>query len=190
MKIGQSTLFSALVLSTLSLGGCAMAKPETLIFEKHNIKLKCFDASDLKIGYGNYRTHGLNDREYAPNHQRDICPSKKPSDDTKYLSGGMGYYRSFEGSLRVQWHALDDSVIDTTINLDDVFPDKIIPHHEDPKRIYWPIPTTRLPFIVIEINDRILNIYSDVDISILPEDGNVSNRTSHRNRTLMFSKTY
>ncbi|WP_310439829.1 hypothetical protein [Sulfuricurvum sp.] len=190
MKIVQGTLFSTLILSTLSLGGCAMAKSGVLTFEKHNIKLKCFDASDLKIGYGNYRTHGLNNREYTPNHQRDICPSKKSNDDTKFLSGGMGYYRAFEGPLRIQWHALDDSIIDTTVDLDEIFPGKIIPNKEDPNRIYWPIPTSRLPFIVIEVNDRTLSIYSDADISIVPEDGNVSNRASHRNRTLMFSKIY
>lgn len=190
MNILKVAFLSALFLSTLSLGGCAMATSEILTFEKHNIKLKCFDASDLKIVYGNYHTHGLNNREYTPNHAREVCTSKKPNDDTKFLSGGMGAYRSFEGPLRVQWHALDDSIIDTTVDLDEIFPDKIIPNKEDPNRIYWPIPTSRLPFIVIEVNDRTLNIYSDVDISIVPEDGNISNRTSHRNRILMFSKTY
>jgi len=190
MNIVQSSFVGALVLLILSFGGCAMAKSEILTFEKHNIKLKCFDASDLKIVYGNYHTHGLNNREYTPNHVREVCPSKKPNDDTKFLSGGMGAYSAFEGPLRVQWHALDDRVIDTTIDLDEIFPGKVIPNKEKSNRIYWPIPTTGLPFIVIEVNNRTLNIYSDVDISIVPEDGNVSNRTSHRNRTLVFSKTY
>lgn len=190
MNIVQNSFVGVLVLFTLFLSGCSVAKPGVLRFEKHNIKLKCFDASDLKIQYGNYNTHGLNNREYTPNHKREICPSKKADDDTKFLSGGMGYYRAFEGPLRVQWHSLDDSEIDTIVDLNEVFPEKIIPNKEDPNRIYWSIPTSRLPFIAIEVNNRTLTIYSDVDISILPEDGNVSNRTSHRNRTLMFSKTY
>lgn len=167
-----------------------MATSKNLKFEKHNIKLKCFDASDLKIVYGNYHTHGLNNREYNPNHAREVCPSKKPNDDTKFLSGGMGAYSAFEGPLRVQWHALDDSMIDTTVDLNEIFPEKVIPNKEKSNRIYWPIPTIGWPFIVIEVNNRMLNIYSDVDISILPEDGNISNRTTHRNRTLVFSKTY
>ena len=170
--------------------GCALAQPGVLTFDKHNIVLDCYDASDMKISYGNYRNHGLYQREYTPGHERKVARAKRPSDDTNFLDGTMGYYRAFEGLLYVQWHALDDSVIKTTVDLDEVFPGKVIPNHEDPKRIYWPIPTGRLPCIVIEVNNRTLSIYSDVDILLLPEDGNASNKKSHRNRTLVFSKTY
>lgn len=190
MKIVQSILFSALVLSTLSLGGCAMAKPGVLMFDKHNIDLECFDASDMRISYGNYKSHGLYLRKYNHNHERKIARAKVPSDDTKFLSGTMGHYRAFEGPLFVQWHALDDSVIETTIYLDEIFPNKAIPHKEDIKNIYWSIPTTGLPVIVIEVNNRTLNIYSDVDVSLIPENGDVHHRISKRNRTLVFSKTY
>lgn len=167
-----------------------MTKPGILMFDKHDLYLDCYSSSDLRIGYGNYHSHGVFIREYNPEHRRVIARAKQPSDDTKFLSGTMGHYRSFEGPLYIQWHALDDSVIETTIDLDEIFPGKVIPNHEDPKLIYWPIPSVGNPVIVIEVNDRTLNIYSDVDISLLPEDRNVSNRTSKRNRTLMFSKTY
>lgn len=190
MNILKVAFLSALFLSTLSVGGCAMTKPGILTFDKHDIKLQCYDASDMKIRYGNYRSHGAYEREYNRDHRREIARAKVPSDDTKFLSGTMGYYRSFEGPLYIQWHALDDSVIETTIDLDEIFPGKVIPNHEDPKLIYWPIPTVGNPVIIIEVNDRTLNIYSDVDISLLYEDRNASNRTSKRNRILVFSKTY
>lgn len=190
MKIVQNSFMSILILLSLFLDGCSIPKPGVLTFDKHDLHLDCYSASDLKIGYGNYRRHGLYNREYNRDHQRIIARAKVPEDDTRFLSGGMGSYRSFEGPLRVQWHSLDDSIIDTTIDLNEIFPDKVIPNKENPNRIYWPIPTTGNPVIVIEVNDRTLNIYSDADISIVPEDGNVSNRTSHRNRNLMFSKTY
>lgn len=190
MKIVQNSFMSGLILLSLFLDGCSIPKPGVLTFDKHDLYLDCYSASDLKIGYGNYRRHGLYNREHNPNHEREICRAKRPDDDSRYLNGTMGYYRSFEGPLRVQWHSLNDSEIDTTVDLNEVFPEKIIPNKENPNRIYWPIPTIGNPVIVIEVNDRTLNIYSDVDISILSEDGNVSKRTSHRNRTLMFSKTY
>jgi hypothetical protein len=167
-----------------------MAKPGVLTFDKHNLKINCYSASDVKIAYGQHKALGAFNREYKPAHIREIGRAKQVSDDTRFLSGGMGAYRSFEGPLILQWHALDDSIINTTIDLDTIFPAKAIPHHEDIKRIYWPIPTSRLPFIVIEVNDRELSIYSDVDISLLPEDRNASNRTSKRNRTLVFSKVF
>jgi len=190
MRLMQQKWLINLGLIIMFCAGCAMAQPGVLTFDKHNIVLYCYDASDMKISYGKHQSHGLYEREYTPNHERKIARAKQPSDDTKFLAGGMGDYRAFEGLLYVQWHALDDSVIKTTVDLDELFPNKIIPHKEDPKRIYWPIPTPRLPFIVIEVNDRTLNIYSDVDVLLLPEDGNVSNKKSHRNRTLVFSKTY
>ncbi|MDD3770013.1 MAG: hypothetical protein PHV10_05305 [Sulfuricurvum sp.] len=190
MNIVQSSFVGALVLLILSFGGCAMAKPGVLTFDKHDLYLDCYSASDLRISYGNYKSHGLYLRQNNRNNERKIARAKEPNDDTKFLSGTMGYYRSFEGPLYIQWHAFDDSVINTTVDLDEIFPAKTIPNHEDPNRIYWPIPTTGNPVIVIEVNNRTLSIYSDVDISIVPEDGNVSNRTSHRNRTLVFSKTY
>lgn len=94
-----------------AIGGCAMAKSGVLTFDKHDMKLQCYDASDMKIRYGNYRSHGAYEREYNQDHRREIARAKVPSDDTKFLSGTMGYYRPFEGPLYIQWHALDDSVI-------------------------------------------------------------------------------
>jgi len=167
--------------------GCAVAQPDVLTYSKHTLDIDCYNASDVKIKYGSYNVPGRNNREV--NNERKICRDKTERDEKRSPSL-TGMYHGFEGPLRVQWHALDDSVIDVVINLDEVFPNKVIPHNEDPKRIYWSIPTSRLPFIVIEVNNRTLNIYSDVDILLLPEDGNVSNKKSHRNRTLVFSKTY
>ncbi len=190
MRLMQQKWLIIIGMLMMLCAGCAVAQPGVLTFDKHNIKLDCYDASDMKISYGKHQSHGLYEREYIPGHERKVARAKQPSDDTKFINGGMLYYRAFEGPLYVQWHALDDSVIKTSVDLDELFPNKIIPHKEDTKRIYWPIPTPRLPFIVIEVNNRTLNIYSDVDILLLPEDGNVSNKKSHRNRALVFSKTY
>ena len=167
--------------------GCALTQPDVLTYAKHSLDIDCYNASDIKVKYGSYNVPGRNNGEVY--NERKICRDKTQYDEKRSPSL-TGMYHGFEGTLRIQWHDLDDSVIDTVINLDELFPNKVIPHKEDPSRIYWPIPTPRLPFIVIEVNNRTLSIYSDVDIFLLPEDGNVSNKKSHRNRTLVFSKTY
>jgi hypothetical protein len=190
MNLVKKVFLMALFFATFVLGGCSIPKPGILTFDKHNIDLECFDASDMRISYGNYKSHGLYLREYNHNHERKIARAKQTTDDTKFLSGTMGYYRAFEGPLYVQWHALDDSVINATIDLYKIFPDKVIPNNEDPKQIDWSLPTSGLPVIVIEVNNRTLNIYSDVTILFEHPDHKPGHRISKRNRILVFSKTY
>jgi hypothetical protein len=187
-RLGRS--FTALIFSIFIFNGCAIPMPGVLTYEKHSLHIDCYSASDVKITYGPYRALGAFNREFKPDHRRELGRPKQLSDDTKFLTGNMEYYRSFEGPLKIQWHSLDDSVIETTIDLNKIFPAKIVPHNEDPNRIYWPIPTTVPPVIVIEVNDRTLSIYSDVAISLIPDDRNISNRKSKRNRILVFNKTY
>lgn len=189
MNLLKTILTSAIIFFSLLASGCSMPKPGVLTFDEHTFNLKCYRASDMKVAYGNYHSLGLSNRAYTPNHERRICRAKKLSDNDS--RGSMiGLYSAFEGPLHVQWHALDDSVINATVDLDEIFPDKEIPNNEDPKQIDWNFPTSGLPAIVIEVNDRTLNIYSDVTILLEAPDHNPSHRISKRNRKLVFSKTY
>lgn len=189
MSLTKIIFLNILFIFILILEGCAMGKPGQLVFYKHDFALECYQASDMKIRYGNY-SKGIFLREYTHDHKRKIAHAKRPSDDTKFLTGLIGTYYAFEGPLRIQWHALDDSVINATVDLNKIFPEKEIPNNEDPKQIDWSLPTSGLPVIVIEVNNRTLNIYSDVTILLENKDHNPSHRISKRNRKLVFSKTY
>jgi hypothetical protein len=50
--------------------------------------------------------------------------------------------------------------------------------------------TGEAPIIVIEVNDRMLDVYMDVSIQLKSEVPLTTKRLGHRSRTLAYSKTF
>jgi hypothetical protein len=157
-----------------------MSTAADLKFQRHNLALNCYSAGDMRVTYA----HQLH-TAYSGKMARE----KRPEDD-KRLPSSIIDFRAFEGPLKVEWRSRDGESHLVVLELDDIFKDKVVLHREDPQRIDESMPMIPSnPTIVIEVNDRTLNVYMDVDIALHPTDPNARARDMRRNRTLAYSKT-
>jgi hypothetical protein len=143
-----------------------MAQEHVIKFGKHHsLELYCYDASDATIRYSRtYVGRYTRDDESDP---RDLAPSKKTGDE-KHQKPHMLGYPVFAGTVRLSWHDLQDNPIEYTFTFDEIFPDRIIPHPKDlDDQIIWEDPLFNDPGIILEINDRALNIYTVIELDTL-----------------------
>jgi len=153
---------------------------------KHNIGLKCYNASDLHLVYGRFGMK-IYDREDNDG-KRDLADPKSERSNPEANMVGFEVFRD-NGRVKLSWRDYNDNPIEYEFNLYDIFKDKIIPHRkEDEDLIVWEQPYIFTPGIIFEVDDRTLNIYSDVDIRLIdPKTGKKRNR---RDLILAFSKTF
>jgi len=159
-----------------------------LRFKEHAMDVSRYSASQTTVTYGRHSIY----RSVFPGSRPEIIRAKTPADEKRDMTGGgYGGLRAFEGPLQVKWHSLDGEAHEATLNLEDIFKDRIVLHREDPSRIDPSLPMISSgPTIVVEVNDRTLSIYMDVHIYLRPMDPNVRTREDRRNRTLAYSKTF
>jgi len=150
----------------------------------HEIGLDCYNASDLHLAYGRFGAR-RNVREENDG-KRDLAGPKPEGLVTKATAG---IFEVFRDKVKLRWRDYDDNPIEYEFYFEDVFKDKIIPHvKEDEDLIFWKDPYSGLPGIIIEVDNRTLNIYSDIDIGlVVPNTNKIRTR---RDRILAFSKTF
>jgi len=154
--------------------------------DKHNIGLDCYNASDLQLVYGKFR---------------DWCYPREDNDGKRDLAGPkpewynpkatMGTFEVFRdgGRVKLSWRDYHDNPIEYELNLYEIFKDKIIPHRkEDEDLIVWEQPYIFTPGIIFEVDDRTLNVYSDVKIRLI--DPETNKKRNRRDLILAFSKTF
>jgi len=152
---------------------------------KHDLGFGIYNASDFDFNYGSFRAL-LYSREDNDG-ERDLAPPRRTGHLAKPTAGS---FRVFEDKVKLSWRDYNDNLIEYEFNFEDIFKDKIIPHNkEDEDLIYWKHPIQGVPGIVIEVDDRTLNIYSDVDI-YLEEEPDSEYLRPRRDRILVFSKTF
>jgi len=163
----------------------AIAEERVVRFgDLHDIGLDCYNASDLRLIYGRFGALRY-DRE-DNNGKRDLAGPKREG----YVSNAtMGTFEVFRDIVKLSWHDYDDNVINYEFYFEDIFKDKIIPHlKEEEDLIFWDSPYRGIPGIIIEVDNRTLNIYSDVNIRlVIPNTNKIKTR---RDRLLAFSKTF
>jgi hypothetical protein len=96
-----------------------------------------------------------------------MCPAKQPSYDKELPNvhmGPRGYFDAFEGPLTVKWRSLDGAQYSVVLDLNEIFKDRIVRHTEDPKRVDHD--SSHYPVIVVEVNDRTVNLYMDVHVAL------------------------
>ena len=158
--------------------GCAtMSTINELKFKRHDLILKCFSATKMEVTYRHQRLGGGG---WDGKMQR----AKRPEDD-KSVSGVIMFFRAFETPLKVEWRSLDGTEHSIFLDLDEIFKNRIVLHNEDPERVD-PV-NTRDPIIVVEVNNRTISLYMDVDVALYPTES--SPRKLNRHRTLVYSKT-
>lgn len=160
-----------------------MTDDNVLRFTEHNFALFCYDCSNVHVVYGR-RAHDLWDEGKA-------APARTAADARRYPNAKFGTYRAFETPLDARWSALDGTPLSCQVDLDAVFPERIVPHTVDPRRIYRPMPISgRQPTILVEIDDRTLSVYIDATIQTLPEGADpLAGRDETDCRTLAFTRT-
>jgi len=169
--------------------GCATmsSTPRPLKFDKFNFSTSCFSADDMEVIYGNrhIRNSKMINKLFPPSKMR---PAKQPNDDKRLPRvhmGPKGYFEAFEdGPITVKWRSLDNTQHSIVLDLDEIFKDRIVRHTEDPKLVDHV--NSRNPVIVVEVNNRTINLYMDVWVSLSRTE--TSKRISHRHRTLIYSK--
>jgi hypothetical protein len=159
-----------------------MPIPQPLRFSTHHFALFCYAVSDVRVTYAG-RAHELWD-EGGP------APAKTAADATRYPNAQFGVYEAFEGPVQARWRAQDGSALSWDVDLEQVFPDRTVLHGADPQRIYAPIPLTGgRPVLIVELNDRTLNIYMDVTVQTVPASAAATKRDETEYRTLAYSHT-
>jgi hypothetical protein len=154
-----------------------MNKP--LTFKTHSLAMTCFNASNMKVKYG----------QFVTNHcSNELARAKIPQDDTE-LPSRIVAIPAFLGPLHVQWQALDGTALSETLNLDEIFKGKVVLHNEDPKQLEPTLPLIMDPTIVVEVNDRTLTIYMNAYMGLITDEPGKLRRGS-RNRVIAYQKTF
>ena len=150
----------------------------------HKIGLACFNASDLHLAYGRFGARRYPREENDG--KRDLAG---PKSEGRAKKANMGTFEVFRDKVKLRWRDFNDNPIAYEFYFEDVFKDKIIPHlKEDEDLIFWKDPYSGLPGIIIEVDNRTLNIYSDIDIGlVVPNTNKIRSRCD---RILAFSKTF
>jgi len=160
-----------------------MSNTDVLKFDTHDLNIQCYGGvTDVYLVYA-----GSPHKLCFDNPAKD----KTPADETRYPNFKSGSYYAFAGPVEMSWRSRDGTKLSHTLDLDAIFKDRVVLHKEDPQRIYKPMPITGgEPTIIIEFNDRTINVYMFARIQLLLTDPNEKGRKGSNNRTLVYTKTF
>lgn len=156
-----------------------MASEKVLKFSQHDISIKVFSASDVEIVYAG-SPHRLSFGK--------VFRAKTPDDVRDFKWGTSGSYKAFAGPVDIAWRSQDGTALKYVLNLDEIFPERKILHTEDLAKLYQAEPVYGgRPNIILEVNDRTLNVYMFVTMR-LEKDAQTREHRDHL--TLAYSKTF
>lgn len=160
-----------------------MTAQTQLTFSTHDLTVRCFGgARDLYLEYAG-TPHRLCSKEPG----RD----KTPDDDRRYPRAISGTYTAFVAPVKLRWRDREGIEHEHEIDLDTIFKDRKVLHQADPARIYQSNPLNRRrPIIVIEVDDKTVNVGMFVTIQILPTDPTAKLCEPHDYYTRAYSKTF
>lgn len=152
-----------------------------LKFRSHYFGGHCFNTQSCRILYRGF-PHGS--EQPSPSVESYGRPLEK------LLSAGRGPIPNFPPPAKVSWQAQDGTPLEAEIDIGEIFKDELIRHNvarEDATKNA----TDALPEIVVEVNDRTINVYMRATIW-LKEPRIPGNRYSTAQRDLIkaFSRTF
>jgi hypothetical protein len=141
-------------------GSTVMVIDNLLKFRTHDFGILCFGgATNVNLVYAGSR-HNLC--------VGDPASEKTPADMEKVPGFLSGSYHAFAGLVEMDWNARDGTHLSHTVDLNEVFKDKIIPHAGDSTRIYEKKPVTGgEPTVIVEVDDRTVNVYLYAQIQLV-----------------------
>ena len=197
----RSRYGSALMAVSLALTGCSAAMSSTaatsptahepddgvewpLKFKAHYFGAHCFSTYGCKVHYrGMLR---------ADDPEDELAPTSEALGD-KYphiLSARMGPIPNFPPPAKVSWRAKDGTPLEAEVDIGEIFRDELIRHHVA-REDATPNATSGAPGIILEVNDRTINVYMRAHISTR-ELQQPDNRYSNFRADLIkvFNRTY
>ena len=169
-RYGARSLLAGLVASMILTAGCQgmamtqstgatpttgaekMATEWPLTFTQHNFGAHCFDTIGCRITYAGF-THGV-DRE------DEVSPpmsSYKGSREQLLRAGHVGK-RNFPPPAKVSWRSRDGVPHEAEVDIGEIFKDRVV-RHNVPREDYREDLGVADPDIVLEVNDRTINVY-------------------------------
>ena len=154
-----------------------------LRFFAHDFDASCYSTYGCKVKYGNYRRI---DNEDELKLSSASIGDKYPNN----LSGNYGPIRNFPPPAFVTWRSKDGTPLRAEIDIAEIFKDQLILHNLKREEISTK-GSVPLPQIILEVNDRTINVYMRATIWTKEEQipGNKYSRA--RNDLIKaFSRTY
>jgi hypothetical protein len=170
------------ILSLTHLQGWAIGMKKVLKFSTHDFGILCYGGiTNLNLVYGG---SGHNLCIKSPGRE------KLPSDETRVPGFLSGSYPTFAGPVEMEWNARDGTHLTHTIDLDEVFKDRVVLHTADSARIYEAKPISGgEPTIIVEVNDRTVSVYMKVSLQLVRADPTDTGRDRSTHFTRAYSKT-
>lgn len=168
----------------LLLQGCAATNNNNnvLAYSSHDLGLLCFGGvSNVRLTYGG-APHKLYDDKGA------AAPEKKPADATRTPGALYGTYDTFAGPIDMQWRSRDGTELSHVIDLNKEITGRHIPYAH-PERVYAKKPFVGKPIIIVEFNDRTVNVYLQATLQVIPLDAAKPTLDDVKSRTLVYSRT-
>lgn len=162
---------SALVVVLLALTGCSAAMSSNaasgpsssgersdtdvvwpLKFKAHYFDAYCFSTYGCKVVYRGRLRALYPDDELRPS--SEALGDKYPN----ILTAGMGPIPNFPPPAKVTWRSKDGTPLEAEVDIGEIFRDELI-RHNVARDDATPNATSGLPQIILEVNDRTINVY-------------------------------
>ena len=194
----RSRYGSALMAVSLALTGCSAAMSSTaatsptahepddgvewpLKFKAHYFGAHCFNTQSCRILYRGF-PHGSD--EPSPSVESYGRPLEK------LLSAGRGPIPNFPPPAKVSWRAKDGTPLEAEVDIGEIFRDELIRHHVA-REDATPNATSGAPGIILEVNDRTINVYMRAMIWLKqPRDPERPHSNYRDDIIKVFSRTY
>lgn len=161
-------------------------EPWPIRFDKFSFGARCYNTLKCRIYY---------DKAQLSLHLDEPSgePYKPNWKDAWSASYSLGY-PGFPPPIDIRWTALDGVARETKIDLEEVFPDRLVLHNvqrEDIKPGWENDPSARWVDILLEVNDRTINIYMRGEILQRKlKDSDDPDGEWRRDLVLAWTKTY
>jgi hypothetical protein len=155
-----------------------------LTFVRHNFGAHCFDTIGCRITYAGF-THGVDSED-------EVSPpmsSYKGSREQLLRAAHIGK-RNFPPPAKVSWRSKDGAPHETEVDIGAIFKDRVV-RHNVPRGDYRDDLGIADPDIVLEVNDRTVNVYMRALIPTRTEQAEGGARGYSRDElVLAWTRTY
>lgn len=177
-----------------ALGGTRMTPPpETqqvpLRFGGHSFAAYCYNVFGCHVDYDNHRQAGPRENEDPENYR-----SPPPQDDYKQrMDASYIVMRGFPTPVEARWKSLDGEQHEAKIDLSKIFEDELIWHQVPKEKMFkfFEGPYAGNPKIILEINDRTINVYMKMFVPTLAEQETGNKHSNFRDDLFqVWTRTY
>lgn len=152
-----------------------------LKFRAHNFGAHCFNTQRCEILYRGF-PHGHKD-EPAPSVESYGRPLEE------LLSAGRGPIPNFPPPAEVTWRSRDGTALEAEVDIAEIFKDGLIRHNVPRDELLKD--QGMLPEIVLEVNDRTINVYMRAHLSTKALQTPGNRLSDFRNDLIkVYSRTY